>query len=100
MNKIKRNPNFSPLEIQVLVEEIDNHKHILFSRQNTTVTNAKKKIIWESICNKVNMVNSSAYPRVSEDLRRKWSALCSAVKSKLNTLRKEARKTGMYNCFL
>ena len=93
--KSKRSPNFSLAEVEVLVGEIDMHKHIIFAKQNNIITNSKKKIVWESIKENVNSVDNNT--RTAEDIKKKWQMLASSVKAKWNLIRLESNKTGEYN---
>ena len=93
--KSKRSPNFSLVEVEVLVGEIDMHKHIIFAKQNNIITNSKKKIVWESIKENVNSVDNNT--RTAEDVKKKWQMLASSVKAKWNLIRLESNKTGEYN---
>ena len=87
--------NFSLAEVEVLVDEIDMHKHIIFAKQNNIITNSKKKIVWESIKENVNSVDNNT--RTAEDVKKKWQMLASSVKAKWNLIRLESNKTGAYN---
>ncbi|XP_062605946.1 myb/SANT-like DNA-binding domain-containing protein 4 [Saccostrea cucullata] len=48
---------------------------------------------WDHICSKVNSVNTS-YIRSAEELKKKWSAICSEGKKKFAKIKREQRKTG------
>ena len=48
-------PNFSSLEIETLIEELQNHKEILNSSFTNTSTNASKQRAWASVAAKVNL---------------------------------------------
>jgi hypothetical protein len=43
MSRLKRNPNFTTAEIAILMEEVEKRRDVIFSRQNTTVTNQTKE---------------------------------------------------------
>ncbi|XP_062590619.1 myb/SANT-like DNA-binding domain-containing protein 4 [Saccostrea cucullata] len=93
MSRQKRNPNFTNAEITILIEEVERRKDVLFSKHNSTVTNQAKKGEWDHICSKVNSVNTS-YIRSAEELKKKWSAICSEGKKKFAKIKREQRKTG------
>ena len=57
----KRNPNYSLNEIEVFVDHIERHKHVLFSKQNNVVTNSKKNILRRSIAEHVNAMGAGLF---------------------------------------
>ena len=81
MSTSKRNPNFSMNEIAVLVDNIEKHTHVLFSKQNNTVTNSKRNILWKCITERVNVI-VGGFMRTPDEIRKKWSQLYSGVKTK------------------
>ncbi|XP_062595306.1 myb/SANT-like DNA-binding domain-containing protein 4 [Saccostrea cucullata] len=90
----KRNPNFSSAEIQVLLDEVERNKEVIFCKLSNIVTNAAKKRAWESICEKINSCNSSSHTRTVEEIRKKWSSYTSDAKKKASQQRRESAKTG------
>ncbi|XP_061179010.1 uncharacterized protein LOC133187606 [Saccostrea echinata] len=93
MSRPKRNPNFTTAEISMLTEEVEKRKDVIFSRQNSSVTNQAKKGEWDLICEKVNAVNTS-HLRTADKLKKKWSVLCSETKKKISKLKQEQVRTG------
>eukprot|EP00105_Crassostrea_gigas_P002570 XP_011415140.1 PREDICTED: myb/SANT-like DNA-binding domain-containing protein 4 [Crassostrea gigas] len=89
----KRCPNFSAAEISVLTDEVESKKDILFSKQNSTVSNALKRDAWKEVALKVNAVNTTGYVRTGEEMK-KWICLSSESRKKLGLNRREQRKTG------
>lgn len=89
----KRCPNFSAAEISVLTDEVESKKDILFSKQNSTVSNALKRDAWKEVALKVNAVNTTGYVRTGEEMK-KWICLSSESRKKLALNRREQRKTG------
>jgi hypothetical protein len=49
-----RKPNFTQLEIETLIEEVQKNREILNSSFSNVSTNAKKQRIWTSIASKVH----------------------------------------------
>ncbi|XP_061166219.1 myb-related transcription factor, partner of profilin-like [Saccostrea echinata] len=91
---LKRCPNFSSAEITVLTDEVEKGKDILFSRQNSTVSNSLKKETWNKIATKVNAVNTTDHIRSGEEMKKKWTCLSSESRKKLALNRREQKKTG------
>ena len=44
-----RNPNFTEMELQTLLDEVEKQKSLLFSKHTNVATNATKKRAWENI---------------------------------------------------
>ena len=97
MSRPKRSPNFTNAEIIILTEEVEKRKDIIFSKHNSTVTNQAKKREWDLICTKVNSVNSS-FSRTADDLKKKWSVLCSDTKNFFPKLNERKEKPVVVNC--
>ncbi|XP_061173718.1 myb-related transcription factor, partner of profilin-like [Saccostrea echinata] len=91
---LKRCPNFSSAEITVLTDEVEKGKDILFSRQNSTVSNSLKKETWNKIATKVNAVNTTDHIRSGEEMKKKWTCLSSESRKKLALNRREQKKRG------
>ena len=53
-NKRERKANFSDEEVSSLLEEFGENASVLQNRLTNSVTNKRKKPIWEAICAKVN----------------------------------------------
>ncbi|XP_062615402.1 myb/SANT-like DNA-binding domain-containing protein 4 [Saccostrea cucullata] len=87
-----RKPNFSQLEIETIIEEVQNNSDIINSSFSNVSTNASKQRLWSGIASKVSAV--SGVERTSEDVRKKWRNVSSDTKKKLSMARREARKTG------
>jgi hypothetical protein len=90
----KRNPNFSESEIQILVDEVEKSRQVLFSKFSNTSTNSSKKRAWLAICEKINSVHNFGYKRTPEEIKKKWSSYMSDAKRKASYRRREAEKTG------
>uniref|UniRef100_A0A8W8K7K0 Myb/SANT-like DNA-binding domain-containing protein n=1 Tax=Magallana gigas TaxID=29159 RepID=A0A8W8K7K0_MAGGI len=87
-----RKPNYTNIEIETLIEEVQNNKDILNSAFSNIATNSSKQRIWTSIASKVSAV--SGVERLAEDVKKKWRNISSDTKKKLSSARKEARKIG------
>ncbi|XP_071136623.1 myb/SANT-like DNA-binding domain-containing protein 4 [Mytilus edulis] len=89
----KRSPNFTEIEIQIMLAEVEKHKGILFSKLSNVATNNIKKKTWDGICTKMNSSNTH-HKRSVEEIRKKWTTYMSSAKQKVSHNRREARKTG------
>ncbi|XP_076065829.1 uncharacterized protein LOC143039542 [Oratosquilla oratoria] len=85
--KRRRKARFSQTEISTIVCEVLKNKSVLYSRQCTSATNERKRLVWEGIARKVNATGPRA-PRSGEEIRKKWTYLRSEIK------RKDATRTG------
>lgn len=68
MNR-KRSPNFTESELQTLLDEVECHKSILFSKLSNVTTNSTKKKVWDTICTKINAANQTDHRRTVDDIR-------------------------------
>ena len=66
----KRNPNFTDAELQILLDEVERNKSILFSKLSNVATFSSKIKVWGNICRKVNAANTD-HKRSVEELRKK-----------------------------
>ena len=91
----KTNPHFTDAELQILLDDIERNKSILFSKLSNVATFSSKTKVWEKICRKVNAANTD-HKRSVEELRKKWSTYTSNAKKKKQAalVRRESRKTG------
>ena len=64
----KRNPNFTESELQTLLDEVERHKSILFSKLSNVITNSAKKKVWDTICTKINAANQTDYRRSVKEM--------------------------------
>jgi len=92
MNK-KRSPNFTEMELQTLLNEVEKQKSLLFSKHTNVATNAVKNRAWENIYTKINSCNKE-YVRTTEEVRKKWTTYTSNTKKYAAQIRREARRTG------
>lgn len=90
--KKKRKKNFSQEELTVLVDEVNEHKKVLFEKFSDTLTNEKKEKYWRQIALKINAV--SLVERSVDEIRKKWTDWCSITKAKASKISAEMTKTG------
>ena len=72
---MERKANFSDEEMSCLQEEFGEIASVLQSRLTNSVTNKRKKHIWEAICAKVN--SRGIERRTIAELKKKWAEIKS-----------------------
>ncbi|CAF0724729.1 unnamed protein product [Adineta steineri] len=75
----RRKPNFTDHEVLYIVDQYDQYKELLHSREASKSVIAQKQAIWKGITENLN----ARYPQVErtvEDVRRKWKKLQSEAK--------------------
>ncbi|XP_069369437.1 nuclear apoptosis-inducing factor 1 [Paralichthys olivaceus] len=77
----KRKMNFSEREVEIIVEEIERHKHTLVNHFNAGVTHMAKNNAWLEILKKVNSVTTC--PRELAEVKKKWSDMKTEVRRKV-----------------
>ena len=87
-----RGKNFSHLELECIVSEVEKHLDLINSKFTDTVTNNKKQKVWVSIAKAVSAV--SLVDRGSEEVRIRFTKLKSEVKKKAGMEIRERNKTG------
>lgn len=92
MDAKKRKKNFTMDELRVLREKYADHKDVLISKFNTTVTNKKKKEAWEEITKSVNSLGHEK--RDVADVKKKWKNCISDAKMAYHANKAERTKTG------
>ena len=85
-------PRFQLEEVEVLVENVEKHKNIIFSKFSDTVTNERKAAAWKSVTDAVN--SASVVGRDIIEVRNKWRDWSSVIKNKKSKRQQELRKTG------
>ncbi|XP_063043018.1 myb-related transcription factor, partner of profilin-like [Engraulis encrasicolus] len=93
VDNMARNPTFTPQELNVLVDEVEKRREVIFSKFKSTVTNADKNRAWEEVADRVNAVGLG-YKRKAELVRKKWRDYSSNTKVKAAALRREQQRTG------
>ncbi|XP_056015280.1 LOW QUALITY PROTEIN: nuclear apoptosis-inducing factor 1-like [Ostrea edulis] len=92
-SKKQRKPNFSDLEVEVLVDAVSINYSILYGKFSSSLTNARKTATWQQVTDKVNAVSLQCTRDVVE-VKKKWQDLQSAAKKKEAERRKKMMKTG------
>ena len=89
----KRNPNFTESELQTLLDEVERHKSILFSKLSNVITNSAKKKVWDTTCTKINVAKQTDHRRTVDEIRKKWTTYMSNTKKQVSYNRREAHRT-------
>ena len=92
MTTSTRKANFSSEEVDILVEEVGKRKEVLFTKFSAVVTNQRKKMEWQEIADRMNVVSRQV--RDQKDVKKKWQDLSSSSKKKESCRRREMNKTG------
>ncbi|KAL2077819.1 hypothetical protein ACEWY4_027323 [Coilia grayii] len=61
-------PNFTSQELNVLVDEVEKRRLVLFSKLKNSVTNAEKKEAWQEVADRVNSQKTGAGRSTVPDL--------------------------------
>lgn len=64
----KRSPNFTSKEIQILIDDMEINKSLLYNRLSNTTTNIAKKRAREAACAKINAVNDTDHLGTVEEI--------------------------------
>ncbi|XP_046374464.1 uncharacterized protein LOC124147755 [Haliotis rufescens] len=91
-NKRIRKVNWMPIEVDILIQEVEKNHHILFSAFCNTVTNVQKKKIWTDIAQKI--CANSLVKRDEKDIKKKWTDIKSQARRKAASLKREICATG------
>lgn len=82
----RRKPNFTDHEVLNIINQYDEYKELLHSREASKSVIAQKQAIWKQITENLN----ATYPQVErtvEDVRRKWKKLQSEAKREVAAYR-------------
>lgn len=82
----RRKPNFTDHEVLNIINQYDEYKDLLHSREASKSVIAQKQAIWKQITENLN----ATYPQVErtvEDVRRKWKKLQSEAKREVAAYR-------------
>ncbi|XP_069494437.1 myb-related transcription factor, partner of profilin-like [Ambystoma mexicanum] len=82
---------FSPDELQVMEDTLEEHADIVFSRDMRREPVLRKKNIWALVAQRVSAVGTT--PRTSKDCRKRWDDLQLRVQSILSANRSQAQLT-------
>jgi len=96
MDTKKKSANFTKIEVDMLVDEVEENREILFGKLSSTLTAHIKHSVWEKITNKINAV--SGVVRTEKSVRKKWADMSSLMKKKEAARRREMHATGGGEC--
>jgi len=89
----RKSCNFTNLEIETIVDEVESRKDTLFAKFSSAVTKRVKDEAWESVTAKVNAVNAGEV-RPVKSVKKKWQDMASNAKRKEAGRRREMAATG------
>ncbi|XP_060564400.1 myb/SANT-like DNA-binding domain-containing protein 4 [Ruditapes philippinarum] len=92
MAESKRKPRYSIDELQILAQEVNTHKNILFGKFSDVLSMEKKQKAWAEITRCINAVSQTV--RTVDDIRKKWNDWSSVTKGKAAKRRQSLNKTG------
>ncbi|XP_062620827.1 nuclear apoptosis-inducing factor 1-like [Saccostrea cucullata] len=76
----KRKPNWTDDEMKILTSCVIENKDVLFAQLSASVTNEKKKAVWEDITKQINS-SSALCKRETEEIKKKWKDARSIILS-------------------
>ncbi len=88
----KRKQNFTSAECSLLVDLVEKNLGTLRGQFSSTITNAKKQQLWETIASKINSLGYEK--RTPAEVREKWRNMAQVAKKTNSGLLKSQRKTG------
>jgi hypothetical protein len=91
-----RGKNFDTSEIQLLTELVERNIDIINSKLTNSITNEKKKKLWDDITMQVNALGI-AY-RTTKDIKTKWNNMHQTAKKEFSLNKISQRKTGGGPC--
>jgi len=93
----KKCANFTKPEIDVMIQEIEGRRDVLFGKLGVGITAEMKKKAWEDVAGKVNEVGVGEM-RTEKAVRKKWTDMSSLIKRKESERRREMNITGGGDC--
>ncbi|XP_060782601.1 uncharacterized protein LOC132889793 [Neoarius graeffei] len=84
--------NFTDCEVEVLVDEVEQRRAVLFGGHSTGVTNAKKTCEWQHVADAVNSVASQG--RTMAEVKEKRSNIKVDAKKRIAAHRQSVRAAG------
>ena len=91
-----REKNFDTREIQLLTELVEKNIEIINSKFSNTVTNEKKKKIWENITIQINALGIAN--RTAKEIKTKWINMHQNAKKEYSDDKLYRRQTGGGPC--
>ena len=86
--------NFSDTEQELLLELVKPHSEIIYSKENSTAVNLKKKKVWDEIANTFNSSGKAKKVRQIDSLRRAIQNMTQVAKKELAAVKKSRLATG------
>ena len=90
--KRQRCSNWSKNETSLLKNLVSDNEAVLNSKYSNSVTNLKKKEVWDEITEQVNLLG--VCKRTQTEVKTKWSNIARDLKRDFTSYRKESSKTG------
>ena len=87
-----RQINYTKDEVEILINEVQKRKKILFSSLTNSITNQVKEKEWQEVASRVSSVGPVV--RTAAQVRNKWSDFASRTKKKNSAFNRAARVTG------
>ena len=84
--------NFTECEVEVLVNEVEQPRNVLFGAHSTGVTNCKKACAWQHVADAVNVVASQGCTMA--EIKKKWSDIKVDAKKRIAAHRQSIRAMG------
>lgn len=91
-DKRSRSQNWSKSEISQLKALVLEHEYVLNQKHSNEVTNKKKKLIWDTICQEINLMG--VCKRTVDEVKTKWSNETRRLKRSFSDYQREQKKTG------
>ena len=90
--KRARKPNFSSAECTLILQLAEENLDFLREKFSSTISNKKKNLCWDNICEKVNSLGVSK--RTPSDIKEKWRAMRNEARKEMSKDRYALGKTG------
>ena len=91
-SKRARKPNFSSAECALILQLAEENIEIIREKFSSTLTNQRKKALWQNISEKVNSLGVAK--RSSSDVREKWRAMRNEARKDFCRDKNALGKTG------
>ncbi|XP_062621653.1 uncharacterized protein LOC134283222 [Saccostrea cucullata] len=95
-NKRNRGKNFDSSEIQLLADLVERNVDIINSKLTNSVTNEKKKKVWDNITEQINALGVSC--RTTKEIKTKWTNMHQTAKKEFSNNKLSQRRTGGGPC--
>ena len=92
MSQKERKSQYTPEEVEIIVDEVAANADVLFAAHSDIVTNKTKNRTWQIIADRVSALNVTA--RSVADIRKKWTDIRHRTKGKEAERKHKQRKTG------